>query len=386
MLKLPDALTLDAFLEQYWQKRPLILRAALSPPDLAAEDLAGLACEPGVESRIVIEHGGATPWEVHYGPFDEAIFSTLPQTHWTLLVQDMDKHLPEVADLLREFRFVPDWRIDDIMISYAADQGSVGPHTDAYDVFLIQAHGRRRWQIHTREVRDDDLISGLDLRILKHFEAEQEWVLEPGDVLYLPPGVAHWGVALGESMTWSVGFRAPSAREMAADWLESRLQSLPDRRYGDADLIRRTHPGELGPDAVDRLRHLVETLMQPDPDAFARWACGYVTETKEHLAPLAAEIPVDTGELARYLRAGGRLHRLPAARMLFHRSRSGLLFAAGGEVHELQSSMLELARAITDIAPGESAAFEAFAENENALSLLADLIAGGHLEILSDEA
>ena len=145
-LRFPDNLNETRFLKEFWQKQPLLIRGGMAgyKCPLSAEELAGLACEEDIESRIVLEKDGAKPWEARTGPFQEAAFSALPESHWTLLLQDVDKHISEVASLLDSFRFIPDWRLDDIMISYAVDQGSVGPHIDDYDVFLVQAEGKRR--------------------------------------------------------------------------------------------------------------------------------------------------------------------------------------------------------------------------------------------------
>lgn len=192
----------ERFLDEYWQKRPALLRQALPREVLALppDELAGLACEPEVESRLV-RQTGETDWALRHGPFDAEDFVDLPPSHWTLLVQDVDKHLPEVATLLEAFDFVPDWRLDDIMISYAVDGGGVGPHTDNYDVFLVQAAGTRRWRLSHREFTEKDLLDSCPLRVLREFPVDEDWLLEPGDVLYLPPKVGHWGTAVGECMT-----------------------------------------------------------------------------------------------------------------------------------------------------------------------------------------
>ena len=176
------------FLQHYWQQKPLLIRQALANdalPTLSPDELAGLACETDIESRLILEKDGPHPWQLENGPFDAERFASLPESHWTLLVQDVDKFVPQVAELLQWFRFVPDWRIDDVMISYAIDQGSVGPHVDNYDVFLLQIHGRRRWRISTQPIADDNFIPDIPLNILQQFDAEQEWLLEPGDMLYL---------------------------------------------------------------------------------------------------------------------------------------------------------------------------------------------------------
>ena len=187
------------FLGRYWQKRPLLIRQAFpgfeSP--VTPDDLAGLACEEIAPSRIVVHRPRGDRWELRHGPFAEGDFARLPKTRWTLLVQDCDKLLAEVGALLCEFRFVPDWRLDDVMISYAVDGGSVGPHLDQYDVFLLQAQGRRRWSISVDPRAPTEFRPGLPLKLLQSFLPTHDWVLEPGDMLYLPPGVPHHGVAVG---------------------------------------------------------------------------------------------------------------------------------------------------------------------------------------------
>ena len=172
----PSDLSLEQFLSDYWQKQPCIIRQAFDAPIdlLTPEDLAGMACEDGIESRLIIEDQKNSRWSVEHGPIDEDRFSSLPETHWTLLVQDVDKYLPQAAAVVDQFRFIPSWRIDDLMISYAEDQGSVGPHTDSYDVFLIQLQGERLWKISDKDYGDEDLIADSEIRVLKHFDQSAE--------------------------------------------------------------------------------------------------------------------------------------------------------------------------------------------------------------------
>ncbi|HYD33010.1 MAG TPA: cupin domain-containing protein, partial [Methylophilaceae bacterium] len=200
-LDLLGGLTAEQFLQEYWQKKPLLIRNAI--PDfsglLRPEELAGLACEEGVQSRLVSQQ--RNKWRVEEGPFEEERFLKLPARNWTLLVQEVNHHLDEADALLRRFNFIPYARLDDLMVSYAPDEGGVGPHFDSYDVFLLQGQGKRLWRIS--EQKDLSLIADAPLRILKHFETEQEWLLGPGDMLYLPPHIAHWGIAKGDCMTYS---------------------------------------------------------------------------------------------------------------------------------------------------------------------------------------
>lgn len=202
-LQLLGGLTAREFLRDYWQRNPLLIRQAI--PDfetpLSPDELAGLALEEEVESRIIAP-GEQGPWQLRQGPFKEEDFSTLPEREWTLLVQAVDQFVPEVAELVEPFKFLPSWRIDDVMISYAAPGGGVGPHYDNYDVFLLQGYGRRRWKIGQRCTSESPLQDNPDIKILAEFEQTDEWVLEPGDMLYLPPQLAHDGIAEDECMTF----------------------------------------------------------------------------------------------------------------------------------------------------------------------------------------
>lgn len=256
---------IEMFLDEYWQQKPLLIRQAFSnfQSPLSADELAGLACDTDT-ARIVLEKGGKRPWELRSGPFRHKEFAKLPATHWTLLVNDVEKLVPELEDFLEPFRFIPDWRIDDLMISYAVDGGSVGPHVDAYDVFLLQAQGERHWQINTAAVAEDNFLPDVDLRILREFSAETEWTLQPGDMLYLPPNVAHYGVARGECMTYSIGFRAPSQADLLEDLLGDLLeQAALQTRYSDPKRRLQTDPTTV---AAEDLERLTDFVMQALPD------------------------------------------------------------------------------------------------------------------------
>ena len=211
----------------------------------------GLACEDSIESRLIVQ--GRKGWKVEHGPFAEARFGKLGKHPWTLLVQAVDHVVPDVAALIAPFRFVPDWRIDDVMVSYASDGGGVGPHFDQYDVFLVQGLGRRRWQVGGLCDEATALLPNQDLRLLADFAATDEWVLEPGDILYVPPRFAHNGIAEGDDcMTYSIGFRAPSRSELIGHWSDQVLEGLgEDDRYGDPDLSAQANPGEISAAALD---------------------------------------------------------------------------------------------------------------------------------------
>jgi 50S ribosomal protein L16 3-hydroxylase len=283
-------LTPREFLQQHWQRKPLLVRGAF--PDIVSPltpaELAGLACEEGVESRLVEQTRKAPGWKLRHGPFLHKDFKKLPKTRWTLLVQDVDKHVPAVATLLQPFRFIPDWRIDDIMVSYAADGGSVGPHVDAYDVFLLQVEGMRRWDIHTAP-QPEHTAPGLELKQVEPFEPEESWLLMPGDMLYLPPGVAHHGVAFGECLTYSVGFRAPTQTELLADFAADLMQGADANvRYTDPDLVPATNPGELKLEARARARQMLRAHLRPSDDQLDVWFGRFITEPKPWLKPVPA--------------------------------------------------------------------------------------------------
>jgi 50S ribosomal protein L16 3-hydroxylase len=389
-LKFPKGLNAEKFLTDYWQQKPLLFANPLGKfqCDLDGDDLAGMACDETVESRLVLEKHGATPWEARYGPFDEADFTTLPESHWTLLVQDVDKHLPEIARLLDHFRFIPDWRLDDVMVSYAVDQGSVGPHIDDYDVFLYQAKGKRRWKIHTRPVSEDDYIPGLELRILPEFEAQQEWLLEPGDMLYLPPNVAHWGIAEGECMTCSVGFRAPTLHEMATAWFEAALEkSMPRRRYRDPTLRPQSAPGEILPSSLDEFRALLKACLQSGQQS-DRWFGRFVTETKEHLQIYPRSEPLTEMEFHNRFREKAVINRHSFTRMAFSRGEHDghdTLFV-NGQHYRLPSDTGDFLPVLSHYRTLHFGYLQEWLEQPVYLDLLCRLYNDGHLQFHDETA
>jgi 50S ribosomal protein L16 3-hydroxylase len=241
-LTLLGELTPAQFLHEYWHKKPLVIRQALpgQKPVLPREALFKLASEEDVESRLIACFQGK--WQMKEGPF--AQLPAIEEKKWTLLVQGANLHDDAADAFLRTFNFIPDARLDDLMISYASDGGGVGPHFDSYDVFLFQAHGRRRWRIGAQ--KDLSLVEGMPLKILRNFQPQQEFVLEPGDMLYLPPHYAHDGVALGECMTYSIGFRAPAFQELGEAFLQFMADSIElPGRFADPELEPSNHPAEI---------------------------------------------------------------------------------------------------------------------------------------------
>ena len=255
--KQPLGMSPAQFLRDYWQKRPLLIRQAF--PDFVSpiepNDLAGLAMEETALSRLIIHDEARDRWKVKTGPLTEKDFASTPDKNWTLLVQDVDKWDADVAALLDDFRFLPSWRMDDIMISYAEPGGGVGAHVDQYDVFLLQGLGQRHWAIDSNPDAPKDFRPDVELKQLQVFEPDHEWLLEAGDMLYLPPGVPHDGVAFGgPCLTISLGMRAPSQAELTGDLADYLAERLPDElRYTDPDLAPAKSAGEIDRAALARL-------------------------------------------------------------------------------------------------------------------------------------
>ncbi len=314
---LPLGMSAQDFLRNYWQKRPLLIRGALADfaPPLTPEDLAGLACEEAALSRLIVRHPARESWSVRSGPFDDDDFAGLPESHWTLLVQDVDKWDMDVSALIERFRFLPRWRVDDVMISYAVDGGGVGAHVDQYDVFLVQGLGRRRWRISDDAGAPKAFRPELELKILAEFTPTHDWVLEPGDMLYLPPGFAHDGVAVGDCMTYSVGMRAPALAEMLGDLVDTLVEPLSeDDRYTDADLAPAADPYEIDAAALTRVEHAVAALRQMDDAHLHDWFGRYITSYRSAQTALAPPRTVTAADLDAALAKGAGIARFPWAR------------------------------------------------------------------------
>ena len=333
-------LSTEDFLSQYWQQKPLLVRSAFEVPELSfdAGELAGLACDTEAPSRIVLEHG-EQPWQLKQGPFEEADFTSLPQTHWTLLINDIENYFPELRDFITPFRFIPDWRIDDLMISYAADQGSVGPHVDQYDVFLIQLEGKRAWSIDDRQNYDTTPISGPTLKILQNFSDNHSWTLEPGDMLYLPPNVPHHGVADGECMTLSVGFRAPSRNDLVQAWLD-QLSAAPSfkKRFSDPMRAMQSNPGEISATDTQALRQLILEGIEEESASLDSWLGKYLTESKLPDPALTEDLPEHPDDYD----ATCDYERYPGLRIAYTLKQDAILLFVGGNKLLLDLNLLSL--------------------------------------------
>ncbi|WP_296446551.1 cupin domain-containing protein [Rhodoferax sp. UBA5149] len=286
-LQLLGGLSPQLFMKRHWQKKPLLVRQAVAnfKPLLDRGELFELASREDGQARLVIQEPGQVPaWRFKQGPFERRALPALKRPGWTLLVQGVDLYHDAVHDLLNKFRFVPDARMDDLMISYATDGGGVGPHFDSYDVFLLQAQGRRRWRIGRQ--KDLTLQPDVPLKILANFVPEQEFVLEPGDMLYLPPRYAHDGIAEGECMTYSIGFRQPSRGELARELLQRLAEDAQDlvgvSMYRDSQQAAVDQPGEIPRQMVEFARDALQGALQ-DPDALGRALGEYLTEPKANV-------------------------------------------------------------------------------------------------------
>ena len=303
-LALLGGLSPATFMQRHWHKKPLVIRQALPGfvPPLDRADLIALAAQPEVESRLIVQgdtknvkgekgekgtrNAKSQPtWKFRHGPFARAALPPFKQPGWTVLLQGMDLHDERMHALMSQFRFIPDARLDDLMVSYATDCGGVGPHYDSYDVFLLQTYGQRRWRIGRQ--KDLSLVPNMPLKILANFEPEEEFVLNPGDMLYLPPRYAHDGVAVGECMTYSIGFRSPNRGELASELLqrlaEDATDTVGEAIYRDPKQAAVEHSGAI-PDALVEFAQAALADALQDPLALRRALGEYLSEPKAHVS------------------------------------------------------------------------------------------------------
>lgn len=361
------------FLRRHWQKKPLLARAALSEyaGAITREELFELASRDEMEARLVTRARGQ--FRIRHGPFTPTDFKRLPRTGWTLLVQGVDQAHREAARLLQRFAFIGQARLDDVMVSYAAPGGGVGPHFDSYDVFLVQGSGERRWQVSRQH--DLDLVPGAPLKLLRDFRPEVEWTVGPGDVLYLPPSHAHDGVALDECITYSVGFRAPAAQELGLrflEFLQDRLE-LPGR-YADPDLEPTQRPGRIPPAMLTRIARTLDPLRWREDDVTA-FVGRYLTEPKANVVFERPRRKLPRAQFAR--RAGASGVRLAlSSRMLFH---GAVLFMNGeaAKVRQRAAGVLARLADARELSPP-------LGLEPQALQLLYDWYCAGYIELGTD--
>jgi len=373
-------LTPAAFLRDYWQQKPLAVRGAfpgLMPP-MSPADLMALACRDDVFARLILEAAGSSPWELIPGPFERDELQDLPQEGWTLLVGGVERHVPAAAALLAPFRFLPNWRFDDVQASYAPPGGSAGPHFDHYDVFLVQGYGRRRWRIsHAPAPEDTAFMPDADLAILADFAPDAEWVLEPGDLLYLPPRRPHWGVAVDHCMTYSVGFRAPTVQDVLAGLLDAATSNADAaHRYGDARRPPSAHPGRIDPADVDRVRAVVRRFLDMDME---RWFGAFITASGLDFAEPA--VPLTAIEIGDLISSGAALSRVSVGSLVHVECRDCVCLYAGGQEYILGPDQLEVARLITGTKPLTHNTLKPYLRMAAVAQALADMVNSGCLAL-----
>lgn len=376
------------FLAEVWQRRPLLVRDALpgfdGPLDMAG--LAALAAEEAVESRLVRRRRGAGPggsddWTVEDGPFAGRRLGRLGARDWTLLVQSVDAWLPEVARLAERFAFLPAWRRDDVMVSYAATGGGVGPHVDRYDVFLLQGRGRRLWRIGPPEGSNGPERDHPRLRLLAAMPVAEEHVLGPGDMLYLPPGVAHDGEALEPCVTYSIGLRAPAIGALATALAQEAAMTLgADALYRDPEPPIQDNPGEISPAALAEARRLVLAALA-DPDLAAAAFAQEVTDPKVPAALPLADDPVDGADVAALLADGATIERPGSARLAYVETADGVVLYANGVRYDCPGPLAGLARGLAGAPAHAPVAVAPWSADAEACVLIADLLNDGALTV-----
>jgi 50S ribosomal protein L16 3-hydroxylase len=340
-LPLLGGLTVNEFLRDYWQKKPLLIRQAFPAFGglLDPQQLIALACTEDVQARLVTQRRGK--FELRQAPFEPEDLDKLGKDKWTVLVQGVNHYLPEAAALLKHFAFIPHARLDDLMVSYAPKGGGVGPHFDSYDVFLLQGSGHRRWQISAQA--DRSLIEGAPLRILRDFKVEQEWVLEAGDMLYLPPHYAHNGIAEDDCMTYSIGFRTPAYQELAEQflvYLQDRMEV--DGMYADPDLKTQRHPSEISAAMLQQTEQAIKQVRW-DKEEIANFLGCYLSEPKPHIFFDAPERPLSLAKFRLAIQKRGVKLDLKS-QMLCH---AGWIFMNGVE-HQVNERDYPLLRTLAD--------------------------------------
>lgn len=386
---LPLGMPAATFLRDYWQKRPLLIRQAF--PDFETpvqpEDLAGLACEETALARMISHDRANDGWTVRTGPFQEEDFPGMPDHDWTLLVQDVDKWDPDVRALIQHFDFLPRWRMDDVMISFAATGGSVGAHVDQYDVFLLQAYGHRRWQIDASESINGkrpplDFRDDVDIKLLKRFKVTHDWVLAPGDMLYLPPNVPHNGVAEDPCLTFSFGMRAPASAELISDYLDTLIMDASeDIRYQDPDLTVPADPNEIDTVAMNRVVAALNAIRMNDPDRLGDWFGRFITTYRAAGEVTAHGEPLPPEEIESALAGGFVLGRHPWARLAWRRASRGASLYCSGLEFALSVKDAQALAALEQLDAGSYGKLSA-----KGRAAVQDLVAGGYYQLVDPSA
>ncbi len=375
------------FLSQYWGKAPLLVRGAFESDALASvspDELAGLAVEQDVVSRLVFNEPPDSPsqWRVEFGPFEGSEFARLPESNWTLLVQEVDRHVAGVSDLMTPFRFLPNWRFDDVMVSFAVAGGGVGAHIDRYDVFLVQGSGKRLWQIGESPVHTPDLVEHDELQLLREFEPAFSWEVGPGDLIYLPPGFAHSGVALTESLAYSVGFRMPSVRDILVEYAEDYAAAIDRERLLRLSVDGPTEaPGLIDAGTLDAVRSIIRAIAY-DEAAIDDWYCRHISVGSRRMPEFdaAEEGPIGAEDVVAHLQAGARLVRTrPTSFVYLPVADDRAALYVEGVRYDLES--LIFARLLTGTEALSAERLEPFLNSAANVRVLAELVANAHLEL-----
>ncbi len=375
-------LTAEEFLRDYWQKRPLFVKGAFPhfKDPLTIEELAGLTLEEEIPSRLILEEGGEKPWELREGPFSESLFTELPEKKWMMILNDLEKHLPELRALLTPFRFIPNWRLDDLQASISADEGSVGAHWDDYDVFLLQGAGKKEWRISYDAVSEEDYIKGVDLRLMPNFKADERWIVEAGDLLYLPPRVGHYGRSIGKSITWSIGYRMAKINEMLDDFTHFMIEEIaPDLRLEDPERSPVQHQGELEDGDVERLIEQFKDHLVFNRERVARWFGEYITAPKMAHQSIPADEPYTREDIVRVIEEESDLFGNPGLHFLYHREGEGWALYVEGERYTLPLEAEPLIRMLGEEGSVSAGVLRRVIDQPESEALLLKLLNGGQL-------
>ena len=332
------AITKEDFLKNHWQKKSYLFKQGFPKfqTPIEPDELAGLAMEEEFESRLVVGHvSDKQNWQLKTGPFLEQDFAQLPEKNWTLLVNGVDRFIPEVSVLLDQLNFLPQWRVDDVMVSYAATGGSVGPHFDVYDVFLLQGKGRREWKLTTQDCHEGNYEKDVPLRLMKAFEVEETFILKEGDVLYVPPYVGHHGVSLdNECMTYSFGYRGYGVRELWDSFGEYIADQRVTSYYRDPDWSNLKGPGEITSKSIEQARLLLKQTID-DPELFQKWFGQFATsldqQSEEHLCEQEENDEVSFQEFEQLLASGESIERNALCRFAYIGEDDSIQFFVNGQ-------------------------------------------------------
>ena len=379
-------LSVETFMRDYWHQRPILLRGALAGFDfpVGERQLLDMACEPDRVSRMIWEEGPNEPWEVEFGPFDDEDFAALSEERWTLLVQEADRNNPELTSLMNLFRFIPNWRLDDIQISLAAPNGSAGPHIDNYDVFLVQSHGQRTWKLESAPAAQDRAVhEELALALLKEFNPDLEYVVEPGDVLYLPPRIPHWGIAESRCMTCSIGFRAPDMRGFLLSGLEDLAQGLPgDLLYKDTQRKPASDPGRVSPEVLSWMHDNLSEILR-DTEQLEGVFCKHLSMPSGGYF-LEERSPVTGQELEEVFQQAQIIERTAAAFLIYRACNDRVFLYGAGCEYELPMELSSFARLIAGTARLDAQALAPYRTSDRAQAVLKDLLQRSILYFCAD--